>query len=161
MPYPWLSLFSHISCSPRRRFAKVNASVVSDAVITYTGRRRGRTGEDRQGAASCLPLTPAGGGRAGQGSGPPAPGTCCGASAGPLFRDKVREKGRSISLPSFCVGRGWGKAAARLPAGTTGRSHSAFSRQSVLFGKDHLCSSSTASALEGWVQLGLGRTAQM
>lgn len=97
-----LSLFSHISCYPRRRFAKVNASVVSDAVITYTGRRRGRTGEDRQGAASCLPLTPAGGGRAGQGSGPPRPRDLLRRLRG-ASRSRQGTRERPEHLPAFLL----------------------------------------------------------
>lgn len=122
-----------------------------------TGRRRGRTGKASQGSApACADPR----GWAEQSSRPPAPATARELlrslrGAPPSGTRYERKAGASPCLPLR-----WGRAAARHPAGTR-RSHSAFSRQSLVFGKGHLCSSSTASALEGSVQLGLGQTAQV
>lgn len=75
-------------------------------------------------------------------------------------------------LPACLLGgTRWGSTAPRGPVcrerpchrGKAGRktvfSHLAFSWRSTLFGKGHLCSSSSAMASAGSVQLGLGQTA--
>lgn len=170
VPYPWLpSLFSHLSCYPRRRFAKVNAPVVCD------GRRRGRTGKASHGAGPCLRLTPAGGGRGGQGSGPPAPGQPPGPAAepprGPPFESRnERKAGASPRLP--LLGTRWGSAAAPSPGPSSNHLGTLPARLGetirLFHGKASSLEKATstvrplhATALERSVPLGLAQTAQV
>lgn len=164
--YPWLlSLFSHISCYPRKRFAK--ASVVCDAVIAHTGRRRGRTGKASHGAAPAC-ARPRGRRARRAELRAPAPGQPLDLLRhlrGPPL--EMRHEGKAGASP--CSGRDGAApqlgALARAAATSAPRRGGwekpfAYSRHSVLFGKGHLCTTSTATALERPVQPGLGQTAQ-